>query len=65
MTIAGTSYFPSIEHARLYYGAYFYKDTVEAVMRKIEEGEIHIGKPPLKEGDTLFIKDNRYYIQSK
>jgi len=65
MTITGTNYFPSISDARIYYSAYGYEDTISAVFNKIQLGEIHIGKPPLKEGDTLFIKDNRYHIQSK
>ena len=35
------------------------------VGQKIFNGEIHIGKPPIKNGETLFIQDNRYHIQSK
>ena len=34
------------------------------VAQKIFHGEIHIGKPPLKPGESLFIKEGRYHIQS-
>jgi hypothetical protein len=32
------------------------------VDQKLNSGEIHIGKPALKPGDTLTIEDNRYHI---
>jgi hypothetical protein len=32
------------------------------VDQKLNEGEIHIGKPALKPGQTLSIEDNRYHI---
>jgi hypothetical protein len=41
------------------------KDCYNWVADKISAGEIHIGKPPLKPGETLFIKDNRYHIQGE
>lgn len=58
----GTSYFPSIEHAQRYYKPYGFD--AAAVDRKLAEGEIHIGEPPLKAGQSLYLIDNftRYAI---
>lgn len=68
MIITGTSYFPSIMDAENYYTPYWNsakdRDFTRWVRLKIASGEIHIGKPPLKPGETLFIKDNRYHVQS-
>jgi hypothetical protein len=61
MTITGTSYFPSLHDAYLYYAQL----NIDEVAYKIKMGEIHLGKPPLKPGETLFIKDNRYHIQGE
>lgn len=44
----GTSYFPTLGHARQYYAPYGY--TPAHVARKVQAGEIHIGKPPFKYG---------------
>lgn len=44
----GTSYFPSLQHARQYYAPYGY--TPDAVARMVGAGEIHIGKPPFEYG---------------
>jgi hypothetical protein len=65
MTITGTSYFPSIDAAADYYKDYHYTSTRAAVMRKITDGEIHIGKPTLKQGQRLVLVDNglRYGIE--
>ena len=66
MIITGTSYFVSMAKAIRYYA--LYEDDAEAVTkRKLEAGEIHIGKPPMKKGDKLTIIDNgaRYAIESK
>lgn len=64
MLIIGTPYFTSRSAAALYYRPYHYSDTIKAVDRKIAEGEIHIGKPDLKAGETLSVIDNgmRYAI---
>lgn len=52
----GTSYFTSKPAAVLYYA---YEGAMEAdIDRKIEEGLIHIGKPPLKPGELLSTIDN-------
>lgn len=52
----GTSYFTSKPAAVLYYE---YENASEAdIDRKIEEGLIHIGKPPLKPGEILSTIDN-------
>ncbi len=67
----GTSYFVSRAMAVRYYRPYAAEDTpksaVECVDRKLADGEIHIGKPPLKDGDTLTIIDEgtRYAITSQ
>ena len=66
MTIVGTSYFVSIDRAAMYYRDYHFKDGFATVRRKLNDGEIHIGKPPLKEGERLIVIDNgtRYAIES-
>lgn len=71
----GTCHFPSYGAALRYYrpyvaldaGATFpaYVRTQELralVDRKLNEGEIHIGKPATKPGDVLTIEDNRWHI---
>lgn len=61
----GTSYFVGREAAERYYGQ-FYGDPATAVTRKIAEGEIHIGKPPLKPGERLTVipGEGRYMIEA-
>lgn len=63
MTILGTSYFVSYAMACKYYA--LQGDDRQAVKRKIKEGEIHIGFPPVRPGDNIVIIDNgtRYAIQ--
>lgn len=58
----GTSYFVSLAAAVRYYRDYGYDK--RGVQRKIAEGEIHVGKPPLKSGDRLSVIDGgtRYQI---
>jgi hypothetical protein len=65
-TYYGTSYFVSERDAVWYYRKYEGANAKRAVQRKLEAGEIHIGKPPLKPGDTLSLIDNgtRYAITS-
>lgn len=65
MTTWGTSYFVSRSAAERYYKPYGYVDVVEAVTRKLAEGEIHIGKPELKPGQKLVTVDDgtRYAIE--
>lgn len=70
----GTCYFPTYGAALRYYRPYagHYSDgsktQTEAVRalvdQRLNEGEIHIGKPDLKPGETLSIEDNRYHIIS-
>ncbi len=50
----GTAHFASIVYAQNYYGS-------EAA-RKIKEGEIFIGTPKLKEGQTLLINNEGRYV---
>jgi hypothetical protein len=66
MTIIGTSYFVSRVKAAQYYRDYEGDDGYAAVVCKLGEGSIHIGKPPMQPGDKLLTIDNgcRYAIQS-
>lgn len=59
----GTSHFVSMASAQRYYADYHL--TAAAVARKIAEGEIHIGQPETKPGQTLSLIDNgtRYAIE--
>lgn len=61
----GTPHFVSVAAAVAYYKPYGYKSTLAAVLRKKQDGEIHIGPPTLKPGQTLRIIDGglRYAIQ--
>lgn len=65
MTV-GTSYFTSRLAAIRYYRDYedSVQAAVDAVTRKVAEGQIHIGKPTLKTGETLSVIDSgaRYAI---
>ncbi len=60
----GTSHFTSLVAAIRYYKDYGYDNAKEAVKRKIREGEIHIGRPKLKAGQSLATTDGgkRYEI---
>lgn len=60
----GTSYFVSFAHAVRYYRDYEGRNAQHVVERKLSEGEIHIGEPPLKCGDVLSIidKGTRYAV---
>lgn len=64
MLIVGTAYFVSKSKAARYYRDYEGDDGYAAVNRKLDTGEIHIGKPPMKTGDTLIVLDGgtRYGI---
>jgi hypothetical protein len=70
MLIVGTSYFVSLSHAVHYYYSQGYGESYgEAswiVKDKISKGEIHIGRPPMLESDTLITIDggDRYALQS-
>lgn len=60
MTTTGTSYFVSRRAAECFYLPYENGDQVaakEAVARKLEAGEIHVGKPELKAGEGLRLID--------
>jgi len=69
MTIIGTSYFPSLSDAEIYYSPYSpdlsNRDFNSMIQGKIQSGEIYLGKPPLKPGESFFVKENRYFVQSK
>jgi hypothetical protein len=62
--ITGTSHFVSWQSADSYYKEMGY--SAADVTQKVAEGEIHIGPPKLKKGETLGTTDNgrRYTIRS-
>lgn len=62
----GTSYFVSKAAAVRYYRAYEGANAAAAVARKIREGEIHIGRPPVKAGERISLIDGgkRYAISN-
>jgi hypothetical protein len=66
MARVGTAYFVSTELAAQYYRDYDGLDGYETVRNKLDDGEIHIGKPPIKSGERIVIIDNgtRYAIES-
>lgn len=63
-TTYGTANFVSKATAIRYYQPYFYENTAVAVEQKIAEGEIFIGPPKVKPGETLSIIDDgtRYAV---
>lgn len=61
MHIIGTAYFQSWGKAVRYYADYGFTET--DVNRKIEQGEIYIGKPETKANEELFVREGRYHIQ--
>ena len=62
MTMMGTNHFVSIEKARDYYFSQGYDE--ESFQQKLNEKEIVIGKPELKEGEVLMVNpyEGRYFI---
>lgn len=66
--LTGTCYFPTIGHALAYYRPYLqFEDTsrvglADLVHRKLEAGEIHLGKPTLQAGQRAYVTDNRWHI---
>ena len=63
----GTAYFRSLYDAYKYYSSYEYPSCKKAVDYKIDQGEIHIGKPDVPEGAKLLLDRNegRYIIEYK
>lgn len=62
MTRIGTNYFVSMRRAIAYYAQYGFDGEYEA-SRKVREGEIRIGIPHTKPGQSLGIdEDGRYYL---
>jgi hypothetical protein len=59
----GTSHFVSADAALAYYRAQNL-DAID-IARKLKDGEIAIGEPPLQAGETLFLnkREGRYFIQ--
>lgn len=64
MTTIGTAYFVSKPAAVRYYRDYEGEHAAAAVERKLAEGQIHIGQPSLKPGQSLSVIDGgtRYAI---
>jgi len=64
-TRIGTSYFKSISDAVRYYRDYDLDR--EDVMEKIRKGEIHIGKPPVRDEEHIILDplENRYFYQTR
>ena len=62
--IYGTSYFLSFKSAVNYY-AYGFRES--EVKTKLDNKEISIGEPPLKDGERCYLnkKENRYFIETK
>ena len=64
MIILGTPYFINKQKAIAYYREYNYNcDIVDIVNRKIKEKEIYIGKPIIKENETLKINSEGRYLK--
>ena len=60
--VMGSAHFGSMADAARYYRDY--GDDAAAVARKVQAGEIHIGKPPLNPGETCQLDRNegRYFV---
>lgn len=59
-TITGTNHFSSYYRAATYYGL-----PSKEVLEKIQNKEIVIGKPEIKEGQKLYLnkEEGRYFIE--
>jgi hypothetical protein len=66
-TTFGTAHFVTLRHAASYYRAYFgpYGMALQAAREKLAAGEIHIGPPIVRPGETLVLLDGetRYGIR--
>ena len=60
----GTSHFVSKDAAVRYYRPYGYNETSRIVEHKLKDGEIHIGEPELKNGETCYLNadEGRYFV---
>lgn len=65
--IVGTCHFVNRCAAIKYYSDYHYDDVESTVNRKVEDGEIFIGRPLIKPGEKLVLLDDntRYGIVRK
>lgn len=63
-TVFGTSHFPSEQAAVRYYSAYE-SDPRKAVLTKLKEGSIFIGRPKAKPGQKVYLnqEEERYFIE--
>lgn len=55
-----TSYFVDLYSAIRYYQRCGYENTCKVVKRKLREGEIYLGEPPVKSGETIILLDHGY-----
>lgn len=62
-TTTGTNHFSSFYKAAAYYAPYGL--TSEDVFQKIQNKEIFVGKPEIKEGQKLYLnkEEGRYFIE--
>jgi len=61
MTTLGTCYFLNLAAAYRYYKSQ--ESDGDEVRRKLKDGEIKIGPPPLKKDERFFLDDGQYFIQ--
>jgi hypothetical protein len=54
----GTSYFRSMAHAAWYYRPQYGEAAMLYVHDAVTSGAIHVGMPPLKDGETCYLIDN-------
>lgn len=64
-TTTGTNCFPSFRDACIHYQPYCnsYDEAVELVRAKLDNEEIQLSKPQVKNGETAFVKENRWHIR--
>lgn len=56
----GTCCFRSLADAERYYSEHIYGKG--AAKRKLESGEIKLGRPPVKAGDSIHVNDEGRYV---
>lgn len=59
----GTAHFENTLAAQLYYKKN-HNENLRAVEKKIEQGAILIGKPPVSQNESLSLVEGRYFIQT-
>lgn len=61
----GTSYFKDKDSAIRYYSYFGIKDAQKVVESKLVKGEIHLGHPPCRHDEIVFLneEEGRYFKQ--